>query len=142
MKKWESKMNEQREMKKKGAAVLYHRVKLLVECYDDKQFLAWCDESRIDALDYLDRELEDTVSDFLSLRAVYEQFGKEEDWQRLGVRAMIAEVLDCSRKDREVIKRGAWKDRAIAAEKECERLRAEIEKLREIVEILQGRKAA
>ena len=60
-KKWEVKMHEARELRKKGAGLLFDRVALLIACYDDGEFRAWHQASGTNELDFLDEELSDTA---------------------------------------------------------------------------------
>ena len=120
--KWELKMHEQRELKKQGAAVLYRRVKLLVECFESADFRAWCEENGQNDLDYMDRELEDTAANFMTLKSVLHAYCDEASWVKHNIRDLIAEVIELQKRDR-TSERISWKERCLAAEKECERLR-------------------
>lgn len=130
--KWELKMNKQRELKRQGAALLFQRVKLLVECYESAEFLQWCEDNSVVDLDYLDNELADAAASFLTLKAVYSAYGKESDWTGRNVRELIAEVLE-KQKRTKVSERVSWKERCLEAEKECERLRAELTKVQSLL---------
>lgn len=125
---WKVKLNEQRELKKMGAELLHQRVSLLVQVYDDKSFIEWCEESETDEIEYLDNELADVASEFMTLRAVLKEYPTAAEWAARNIRELIAEVLEAGKRQRkgDSEPRISWKDRAIAAEKECERLRAEL----------------
>lgn len=125
--KWEMAMKEQRELRTQGASLLYKRVKLLIECYDSQEFQAWCKEQDIVDLDYLDAELADVACDFLTLKAVMDSNSDESTWQRCNIRDLIAEVIAEQKAKRDnQEQRVSWKERAMMAEKECERLRNEV----------------
>ena len=123
---WRTKLKSQRELKSQGAGLLYQRVVLLVEIYRDQQFSEWCDGQEVNDVDELDKELEDVDIDFISLMKMLEIFPDEEQWRKRPLRILVAEALNIQPKpSREgVADRISWKDRALAAEKECERLRA------------------
>lgn len=126
-KKWELSLKEARELRQRGAQVLYQRVSLLVACYEDEEFGAWCVENNHNDLEFLDSELEDTAAGFLTLKAVLDHYPEEDSWAKHNIRELIAEVLDAERQARKESgnERISWKERCLAAEKECERLRAE-----------------
>lgn len=124
---WKVKLNKHKELRKQGAVLLHERVSLLVEIYDDEAFREWCNISEIDELEYLDEQLADVAVEFMTLRAVLQDFPKSETWADRNIRELIAEVLESKKRRRgESTERISWKERAIAAEKECERLRAEL----------------
>lgn len=133
--KWELKMGRQRELRKKGAELLFERVQLLVQCYDDPEFRSFCEQNSIVDLDYMDNELEDTAANFLTLRAVYEAYPTALEWKKHNIRDLIAEVLASTKKTREPGQKQSWKERALAAEKMCEQLRAEIRILEKTIEL-------
>jgi len=132
---WKVKMNEQRAMRKKGTSLLFHRIGLLVACYSDPAFIEDCEERGVNDLDILDAELDDTACGFSTLRTVLEKYPKEADWQRHNIRDMIAEILDSQKKER-IKTVPSWKERCLAAEKECERLRAELVSVKESLVIV------
>ena len=138
--KWEAKMNAARLLRKQGAGLLFDRVSLLVECYNDPAFRAWCVENDTPELDYLDAEVSDTACEFLTLLAVLKEYPERAAWEKHNIRDMIATVLDAQRRDREKEEahRQSWKERCLAAEKENERLRGELNTLSARVSELQG----
>lgn len=136
---WKVKMNEQRAMRKKGTSLLFHRVELLLACYVDSAFREDCAERGVNDLDVLDAELDDTACGFLTLKAVIEAYPKEADWHRHNIRDMIAEIIYSQKKERTKTV-WTWKERCLAAEKECERLRAELASVKESLRIARGGK--
>lgn len=142
--KWEMLMREQRHLKSEGIANLHRRITLLVECYDDPEYRAWCEANGTSDLDALDAELADAAVDFMTARAVLEQFPKIEEWQKHGIRELIALVMeaDASRRKVDGEARVSWKQRALEAERECERLRSEIKTLRDSLGLVAGAKCA
>jgi hypothetical protein len=134
MKKWEQKMNQQRELRKRGSEVLYERVHLLVEVYNDIRFREWCEECKVVDLDYLDEEVSDVATNFLTLKAVLDTYPDVESWKKHNIRDLLAEALSASKSDRKEREKISWKERCLAAERECERLRAELELTQKILE--------
>jgi len=133
---WSQLMSEQRQLKKQGISLLYQRIKLLIECYNNKGFLSHCVERGVNDIDVLDSELEDIAVGFLTMKAVFESYPKEEDWQRHSIRDLIAEVLNSQKRERDKSDKLSWKERALAAERECERLRAELDAIKESLRIV------
>ena len=144
-KKWEVNMHEARELRKKGAGLLYDRVALLIACYDDKEFRAWHEANGTNELDFLDEELSDTAVGFLSLKAVMASNPNREDWIKHNVRDLIATTMaaeaESKKRDREDT-RISWKQRALAAEAECERLRGEVANMKESLGIVASAKCS
>jgi hypothetical protein len=141
--KWELKMHEARELRKQGAGLLFDRVALLVDCYDDEDFRQWHADQGTNELDFLDEELSDTAVNFMTFRAVLAAYPNREDWVRHNVRELIALTVAAeneSRKRDNESARQSWKERALAAERECERLRAELANMRESLEIVASAK--
>lgn len=144
-KKWEMKVHEQRAIRVHCAELLYDRVKLLCECYDDSEFRRYHEDMGTNELDFLDDELSDTAASFLTLKAVMIAHSEKEEWNKHNIRDLIALVLKAEedRKQREgEEKRVSWKERALAAERECERLRAELANMKESLGIVAGAKCA
>lgn len=133
-KKWELKMHEQRGLKKQGAALLHRRITLLVECYEDAEFDAWCEAHNTAQLDFLDSELSDVACDFLTLKAVLVEYPDIESWSKHNIRDMIAQVMESEKKPRSGSERISWKERCLAAEKELERLRTELTAMQKALE--------
>lgn len=120
-------------MRKQGAGLLYHRVSLLIACYEDPDFLAWHEAQGTNELDFLDEELSDTAVGFLAFRSVMNAYPKREQWINHNVRELIALTMEAEAKSRNrdgEQSRVSWKARALAAEAECERLRGEIASIR------------
>lgn len=134
--KWELRMNKAREMRVQGSKLLHSRVELLVSCYNDTGFRSWHAEHGTDELDFLDFELSDTAASFLTLKAVLDAYPDSEAWSKHNIRDLIAEVMakemDAKKRDNET-NRISWKERALAAEAECERLRAENTTIKELM---------
>jgi hypothetical protein len=130
-------MHEARELRKKGSELLFDRVTLLNECYEDEDFRAWHAEHGTNELDFLDDELSDTAASFLTLRAVLKAFPDRNDWVKHNIRDMMAEAIESDKKPRERLT-PSWKEKCIAAEKECERLRAENASLKETLRLCIG----
>jgi chromosome segregation ATPase len=133
---WRLKMKEQRELKKQGCSLLYHRIKLLVDIENDVDFLEECESQSVEPLDQLDNELEDVGHRYLLLKAVYNEFPKESDWKKR-LELLIAEIKEKQKRkstgERETI---SWKKRAEELQKENERLRRELDKMTVLVEEL------
>lgn len=140
-KKWETKLNEARELRKRGSELLFDRVVLLVDCYEDDAFRAWCSETETNEVDYLDTELNDTAATFMTLKAVLHHYPVRDEWVKHNIRDLIAQVLseqaEATKRERETAV-PTWKERALAAEKEVERLRAKVEQLEESLQIVAG----
>ena len=141
--KWEVKMHEARELRKQGAGLLYDRVALLVACYDDPEFRQYHADNGTNELDFLDEELSDTAVTFMAFKSVFAAYPDREDWVRHNIRELIALTLEAeaeARKRENEQKRPSWKERALAAEKECKRLRAELDSMRKSLEIVAAAK--
>lgn len=142
-KTWEVKMHEARAMRKKGAGLLFDRVALLIACYDDAEFRAWHESEGTNELDFLDEELSDTAVGFLTFRAVMNSYSKRNEWVDHNIRELIALTIaaENEKKKRDGDeKRVSWKERALAAEAECERLRAEVANMKESLGIVASAK--
>lgn len=137
--KWELKLHEARELKKKGAELLFDRVALLVTIYDDESFREWCSANETNELDYLDTELSDTAASFMTLKAVLHAHPTRDEWVKHNIRDLIAQVLadqaEKTKREREN-PHPTWKERALAAEAECVRLRAEVANMKESLGIV------
>lgn len=121
-------MEEQRKLRQRGLEMLHERVTILVRCYDDSDFRDWCATQDMDVYDFLDSELSDTAATFLTMKAVLDEYPRKEDWVKHNIRDLIAMAIESQRKtDAKSSERISWKERALAAEKECEKLRFEIE---------------
>ena len=140
--KWEVAMYQQRELRKKGAALLYQRVVLLVTCYEDSEFRRWCEDTGKVDIDWLNDELADVGIDFMTMKRVLERFPDGDVWEVRDVRKLIAEVMESDRKERPSTEKIDWKGRALAAEKECERLRGELAAVNKTLELLGSIRAA
>lgn len=128
MSTWETALDRQRMLKRQGIALLHERIHLLMTVYEDTEFRKWCEENEVIDLDYLDAELADVAVSFMTLRAVAIQHPKVDDWQGGNIRQMIADVLELEKAGRSKANVISWKERALAAEKEIERLQFELQK--------------
>lgn len=119
-------MEEQRNLREKGSQMLHKRVKLLIEIEHDPEFIARCVDEKVNHLDELDAEVAEINASYLTLKAVMDHYPKEADWvKRLS--SLIAEIKESQKRKRGVDPdRISWKERCLAAEKECERLRADL----------------
>jgi hypothetical protein len=117
--------------------LLFDRVALLSDCYEDEDFRAWHAEHGTNELDFLDEELSDTAASFLTLHAVLKAHPDRNDWTRHNIRDLIAETIEMDKKPRERLV-PSWKGKCIAAEKECERLRVENTSLKETLSLCVG----
>jgi hypothetical protein len=138
--KWELRMNEARELRRRGSELLFDRVSLLVSCYEDEDFRAWHADNGTNELDFLDFELSDTAASFLTLKAVLDANPERELWAKHNIRDLIADVIELDKKPRERSV-PSWKEKCLAAEKECERLRAENANLKETLVLCVGAKS-
>lgn len=142
-KTWEVKMHEARAMRKKGAGLLYDRVALLIACYDDAEFRSWHEAAGTNELDFLDEELSDTAVGFLTFRAVMNSYPKRNEWVDHNIRELIALTIEAENEKKKRggdEKRVSWKERALAAEAECERLRSEVANMKESLGIVASAK--
>lgn len=141
--KWEMRMHKARELRKKGSELLFDRVTLLVSCYVDDEFRAFHASNGTNELDFLDDELNDTAASFLTLKAVLDSYPAKDEWVKHNIRDLIALVLEAeaeSRKRPSEDKRVSWKERALAAEAECERLRGQVAQMQESLGIVAAAK--
>lgn len=99
-------MNKQRDLKREGASLLFDRMLLLIDCYNDEEFKEWCKANGEGRVDYLNRELSDTGQAFLHLKTLMEHFPNREDWLTKSFRVMTAAVIQKQqeelRKQREI----------------------------------------
>lgn len=140
-KNWRTQLKEARELKTKGICLLHQRVKQLIAVHDDHDFRQWCADGDKDIYDELDREVDDTATDFLTLRAVYDAFPNADDWTKRGLPELIAECMKQQQSERKPRENHGWKERALAAEKRVSILEAEVERLRESEKQLTARVA-
>lgn len=82
------------ELQSNAALLIYQRIKLLCEVFDDRDFrldLGNADDFRAAAV--LDRYLDDTPWTFLELRAVFVKFPQAADWRERSLREMVAVLV-------------------------------------------------
>lgn len=133
---WQLKMHKAQALRKEGTTTLFERVKLLCECYADEQFTLWCEDQKTNPEDYLDGEVSDFCSSFLTVKAVYDANRNVDSWHRHGFAYLAHEIAESIKKP---ASRGvSYKSMYEAAQKEIERLRAEIQTLKESLEIVSG----
>jgi len=140
-KNWRAQLKEARDLKKKGIGLLFQRVEQLVSVHDDPEFRQWCADGDKDVYDELDREVDDTATDFITLRAVYDAFPNADDWTKRGLPELIAECMKKQKAERKPREVQGWKERALSAEKRVLALEAENERLRGEVKQLTARVA-
>jgi DNA repair exonuclease SbcCD ATPase subunit len=159
--KWEMKLKKVDDLIARSNASLYDRVKLLVEIWEDKDFLAHHDGDIDKAEAMLDTKLGDYGIGFFEAQAILKHFPQRPHWVGNSIRAMLAKALEAeeaSRKEAKspVTRKGPVprkehqeivqqleqsKKRVDGLQDETGRLRAEIERLREENAMLKGRVA-
>lgn len=127
-KSWRVFMEEQRKLRKKGAALICQRIKLLQTIEKDQGFVAWCEDTGTNTYAVLDEELMDVGFDYLTLSKVLECFPSEESWQDRPLQKLVAEaVLQKKTRKRDTREAVSWKTKALELQKENERLRGLLE---------------
>lgn len=133
------KLKAEREMhelivRSRSAETFYDRVALLVQCYHDDEFRQWCSIEGLDDMEILDKEISGvSATTFFTAKAVYERFPDREVWANDGFRVLIAKLMQEQKKQDSGNLRTSrinWKSRAMSAESEIRRLKAEIESLK------------
>ena len=127
--KWAQTLYRARELKSSSVADQFERVKLLCELHDDREYREHCDYHDLVMEDELDAEVCDFCQSFLTVRAVYLANPTVEPWLNHGFIYLAHELADSKRKPREP--GVSYKAKYLAATKEIERLRAELETLKE-----------
>jgi len=95
---WKKKLFKSRELRGKTAEIVYDRITLLVEIYDDDQFRQDSgDPDDLSAATLLDAEVGDLCADFLELRCVLDSFPNKGDWTDKNLKKLVAAALDGSR---------------------------------------------
>lgn len=157
--KWEMKLKKVDDLIARSNASLFDRVKLLVDVYNDPEFMAH-HKGDIDAAEYmLDSKLGDYAMSFMQARCLFNRFPQRAHWIGNPIRKMLAEAMDADRSERkerevpstrkgpvprkdhdEVVKqREAAVNRVDSLQDETSRLRDEIAKLREENAVLRGK---
>lgn len=155
---WKQKMLEARKLRGKTAGIVWQRVKLLVEVFDDQDYRS--DNGDLDdmaAAEKLSGELGDVAADFFMLRRVLDRMPLKSDWEGKDLRKMIAEVRELDKKDDNKEPRsprrtatvkqldGVQQERDVAekrltiAESTLAELRSENRQLREELAVARGR---
>lgn len=90
---WKLKLEKARELVGKSNAGLYDRVKLLVEVYEDPDFLDFHDNVYDKAEAELDKALGDYGICFLDAMDIMKHFPKKAEWKGGNLREMLAEAV-------------------------------------------------
>lgn len=99
---YKRKLLEARELRRQGGRLLYERVRLLCEVFDDREFRE--DLGQVDdlaAAEVLDGELSDVGFDFLQLRGVLQHFPGASQWESRPIIDMYEEVIHSRESQRE-----------------------------------------
>lgn len=135
---WKDRLESQRDLRKRGLKLLYQRVKILCEVYEDEAFRDWCLKESIRDTEFLDGELSDVGMNFETLQSVLDAYPREVEWINADMRVLVASVMESQKKERKASDGSretiSWKERCLEAEAECERLRAEVASLKERIE--------
>ena len=140
-KSWRVIMEDQRKLKKKGAAMVFDRISLLKQVHDDVSFRSWCDEQQIGIYDYLDTEVDDiNCGGYLSLVRVLSEHPAKHEWTGKSLRTLIAETIkaDHPLTEEQQGNRNDWKGECEKLRKELIRASARIEELERVVELMAG----
>lgn len=135
-KNWKVALSEARTLKKKGIEMLYDRVKLLVDVFNDAAFIAQCEEDGTEPFDILDDALSDIGHGFRTMKAVMNEYPNKTDWVRHDLRNLMAMAVEKHRKASDPKDRVDWKALAERYKAECEVLRNEIESMRKTLEVI------
>jgi len=132
------KLLEARHLRRQGGVILFDRVRLLCEVFDDRDFRA--DQGNLDdlrAAQVLDAEVDDTGFDFLQLREIYQANTDPDTWGTTNLADLYEAVLEARRKAgrpqapirrRQVIRRQEYDElQSQLSETETKLQRAEIE---------------
>jgi chromosome segregation ATPase len=76
---WSQKVAKARELRGKSMGLLFDRMAILVEVYEDQAFLDTF-RSLDDALEALDVEVSDTACDWMELHGIYRMFPDRKAW--------------------------------------------------------------
>lgn len=133
---WSQKMSQTRQMRSEGASLLYDRVKLYEEIYEDDEYRDNCLAREVNPEDELDHECADTCCTFLELLAVMESFPRQSQWTGGHLKVMLAETLAVQSRSTTAAraKRNTKNWKEIAAERE-----REIVALREQLAVANGK---
>lgn len=91
---WSEKIANARQLRSRGAALNFERIKMLVEVYKDKQFYIDNNFDEPKGLEYLDDEVGDLCASFKTLMAVIDHFPKKSYWGNNRLHRMVAEVME------------------------------------------------
>lgn len=90
---WEVLMHRVKEIRGKSNALLFDRAKLLVEIWNDGDYLAFHNGSVDKAESFLDAELGDFGLGFFDVKAMLESFPRRVEWSEGKLREMLATAL-------------------------------------------------
>lgn len=91
---WSQKLAAARVLRGKGAALLYDRLVLLREVFNDAAYRADCATRKINPEDELTDEVADTCAGFVVLMQTLEKFPDRQVWQRKSLAKLVAAVVD------------------------------------------------
>jgi chromosome segregation ATPase len=100
-KSWSQKIAQARQLRGDGQRLVYDRVALLCQVFDDQEFRAanaLLDDTT--AAELLDVEVADTCADFLELRAIFQRFPKRDQWAGKALNVLRAEMIQAERDER------------------------------------------
>lgn len=98
---WTQKLARNKELVRKGAAALWERARLLVEVYEDAEFLSDCRQHRTNPEDRLDSELSDTgYWTFAAIRKVFKAYPKRKQWEDRAPVKLLADILTAEAEER------------------------------------------
>lgn len=92
--KWEQLLQKSKELRGKSNGLLFDRAKLLVEVWNDGEYLAFHKGDLAKAEDYLDAEVGDYGLCFFDLKAMLESFPKRAQWEKANLRELLAQALE------------------------------------------------
>lgn len=87
---YKHKLIRAKELQGNACAILYDRISLLVEVYNDPQFHEFENLDEFTAASRLDAYLTDVAENFITLKAVLELFPERETWEKRTFRELLA----------------------------------------------------
>lgn len=99
-KTWSQKLADTRVMKGEGAAIVFDRVTLYQEIFNDADFAADCEDRGVSREKALDEECADLCCGVLVLLEVLRVFPARVDWEKRHLDKMVAEIVEKSRADK------------------------------------------
>ena len=117
---WRDRLQEARDLRKKGAKLVYKRAVKLREVYKSDGFQQHCAEVGRQKDEYLDDEVSDLFCDFKLLMVMLEHFPKEADWANNKLTVLAAKAVQANKADEKgrkpATERVKWKDKYIELE--------------------------